>query len=772
MRIALGSLLIVLVKTNLASPTGPKLRRKTSAEPTMTLHTKAATEDILDIFNQPLRNVDPLALPQEEDVDTDYDDEDDYTSGGESTGTGRISGTSDFGDTQPDVNVGTTDSETGVASVSPWSDFTASKHVPKHDDTENEDATGTVDETSTVPSENQTTDIDNTTNNTSDHAFVVHEDSAQTDGVDVAGEADVVTPILPSDQDENEAPRTRYIPLPPEDYEPPVRYVRDPEEVAQNRLPFMTPIAEKTESSVGAFTVGREKDYFNSKTPSRKMNGYETPLMDEEDVLSSPLREIVNEAQSQPIPKLKILATEPLAKSSPELQIGPIIQDVQCNPVDDTIRKTILESIQPPLSSYSGYHDHRPSTFNKGPEIRKYINALKKSKSDTKTLSALPPLPTFQFPSTPSHTYTIKRELGKGAFAPVYLTEVSEIDSSSTTSSPSLLALKCEHPPTPWEFYIMSTLHTRLSSLPLHPSTLPSLCPPTALHLFTDEAYLLEPYHPHGTLLDLVNLTANTPPNPQTGLDEPLAMFFTVSLLRAVAAMHEVGILHGDIKADNCLVRLPTLDPTTSDELSQDYEADGSNGWAARGVTLIDFGRGIDLRAFKPGVQFIADWKTGKGDCVEMREGRPWTWQVDYWGVAGVVYLLLFGRYMEDGVVAVDSTSSRTNQADNGDGDEGAAGVELEMEGGDKTVPLNTTRRYKLREPLKRYWQTGLWGELFEVLLNPTRQPGGVPCVKGLGEVREGMERWLEGEGGRKGQGGLRGGVGRLEGLVGGRKGR
>ncbi len=751
----------------------------------MTLHTKAATEDILDIFNQPLRNVDPLAVPQEEEVDTDYDDEDDYTSGGDSTGTGRISGTSDFGDTQPDVNVGTTESETGVASVSPWSDFTASKHVPKHDDTENEDATGNVDKASTIHSENRTADIGNTTGGTIEHAFVVHEDSAQYDRVD-ENEFDVVTPILPTDNDENEVPRTRYVPLPPEDYEPPVRYVRDPEEVAQNRLPFMTPIAEKTESSAGAFTVGREKDYFNSKTPSRKANGYETPLIDEE-VLSSPFREIINEARPQPIPKLKIASSKPTAESVASWQNGPIIQDNQCNPVDDLIRKTILESVQPPLSSYTGYHDYRSTTFNKGPEIRKFINSLKKAKSDGKTMTSLSLPPTLQFPSSTSENYTIKRELGKGAFAPVYLAEVSEVatdieNPDDHEASPSqLLAIKCEDPPTPWEFYIMSTLHSRLSSSPNpnRPATLPSLCKPTALHLFHDEAYLLETYLDQGTLLDLINLARSDPTAGQTTLDEPIAMFFTIELLRTVEALHSAGILHGDLKADNCLVRLAPTPP--HEEWSPQYSGDGSGGWSSKGLTLIDFGRGIDLRAFRPGVQFLADWKTGKQDCVEMRQCRPWTYQVDYWGMAGVVHSLLFGKYIEDTVVdeprGKHSTSLQQKPNDSEDDDE-----EQEDENGslaanaaaaaDKTIPIHTTRRHRIREPLKRYWQTQLWSALFDLLLNPGAAPEGIPCTTSLRECREGMERWLEGEGGRRGQGGLKGGVGRLEGRIKERKGR
>jgi len=45
--------------------------------------------------------------------------------------------------------------------------------------------------------------------------------------------------------------------------------IRDPVAVAQNRIPFMTPINERTESSLAPSTMFGEKDYFTSKTPSR-----------------------------------------------------------------------------------------------------------------------------------------------------------------------------------------------------------------------------------------------------------------------------------------------------------------------------------------------------------------------------------------------------------------------------------------------------------------------------------------------------------------------
>lgn len=669
-----------------------------------------------------------MAGPDDSAGESDYDD-DDYTSAGESTGTGRISGTSEFGDTEPDIKSAAALEDTtnrAAASVSPWSDFTASKHVPNLEAYEPEE---------------------DATNGADTDGFVVLEDAAAVSD-EKDEDIDLITTI--SAEPENESIRPRYVPLPPEDYEPPTRPYRDPSQVSQNRLPFMTPIVEKTESSMGALTIRDEKDYFNSKTPSRHQNkGQETPQIDEE-LLSSPLQEIVNEAPRPRVPKLKI------AKSKTAVDLtkgtkGPIIKDAQCNPVDDSVRNSILESIQPPLSSYPGYCDYRPLTCNKAPEIRKFIKAIVKAKNGSdKTTTSISMPPAVRFPQASTKTYTVKRELGKGAFAPVYLAEEEDISDGEKTT---LVAMKCEHPPTAWEFYIMSVLQSHIP--PSHRAS-SSLLKPHSMHLFADEGYLLETYLDQGTLLDLVNLAKSDPANISTTgtLDESVAMFFTVELLRTVDAMHGVGILHGDLKADNCLVRLSR--PADGQEAwDPTYQPDGTAGWAAKGLCLIDFGRAIDLRAFKPDVRFVADWKTGPRDCVEMRELRPWTYQVDYWGVAGVVHSLLFGKYIED-VVVVDE-HNHNNHNNNKDA----------SSGGDGGIGIGQKKKYKLREGLKRYWQTDLWGALFEILLNPTANVAGevggrMPCAKGLRGVREGMEAWLADEGGRR-NGGLKAGLRRIE---------
>ncbi|KAI1096144.1 Mad3/BUB1 homology region 1-domain-containing protein [Rostrohypoxylon terebratum] len=704
-----------IIQAKLDSPSGPKIKKKSnkfSSEPTMTMHTKAATNEIYDLFNAPLKST---KEENEESGDEDYLTDGDYTSGGESANTTRQISTSEAGD----------DEETSdVKSVSEWSDFTAQKHVPKIPD----------------------------------------DDDEQEDGEQSGSEvSDLIDTKDDYEESEDSPPRTRtrFIPIPPEDYEAPTRPYRDPAEVANNRLPFMTPITERTESSLGLVTAAK---YTSTKVLSKRdsrddLTEEEEEEEDEDDEdfgpLSSPLREVLNEHRSPPVkiaqPLLKKLkaATPPSQQRAKEIQKGPIIKEPLCNPVDKAVRDEILERMHPPLSSYPGFYDHRHEKCDKGAEVRKFAKALAKAggKKDGDKTGTIHSQPVLKFPEIMGE-YTIKRELGAGAFAPVYLVENSSPDSDddnesapkvamgkgtfATSSRNNLEALKMEQPPTAWEFHMMRLAATRLG--PQHRATA-SISAALEMHLYQDEGFLFLPLHPHGTLLDVVNFFSEANKAP---MDEPLAMFFSIELLRTIEALHSKQILHGDLKPDNCLLRLDDLGASTS-ALASQWQADGSGGWAGRGIVLIDFGRAIDMRAFDPDVQFVADWKTDQHDCAEVRESRPWTWQLDYHGLAGTIHTLLFGKYIE------------TARADQGG------------------LGTSAGRKYKIRESLKRYWQTEIWSECFDVLLNPGSHVDAedgrrMPVNRSLRRVREKMEKWLEANC-EKGVG-LRGLMARVEGMA------
>ncbi|KAJ5662699.1 hypothetical protein N7462_011625 [Penicillium macrosclerotiorum] len=717
------------IKMKFDSPTNSsKVRRKSTREPTMTMHTRAATDEIYSIFNQPLK------AETEDATDSlcgsDYED-DASVSTGDSTGTGHISAvSSDFGDDETHTFHGSyddteygNDDVTHAESVAgdDWTEFSVSKDVP---------GGGSTDMTSRS----------------------------------VISEREDISPYGTPEKE-------RFVPQMPEDYNPPCGTYRDPAIMAQNRLPFMTPIVERTESSI-SMTAAR--NMHNSKTPSKPR----TPGMPQmgDLLLSSPVAattpyhgdHTVNSTADVPFSPtaFKALAPKPRRREV-------VIRDLQCNPTDKGIRNTILNSLEPPLASYSGYHGHVQDS-NYATMIQKFVKAhsRKLKSADDESFDT----PILEFPGA-ERSYIIRRELGAGAYAPVYLAEsVDSLESYDSDSDgenrsphnrdslsrhPSpydtprdpFEAVKVENgPSSAWEFYMIRTAHERLRQSTSQARATESIVRAHELHVHQRESFLVEDYRGQGTLLDLVNLLRNEPisstHNSDGGLEESLAMFFSIELFRTVEALHASGILHGDIKADNCLVRLG--DPSTTDspptstfsllELgdgpaheapeSPSYAPSGAYGWRTKGLALIDFGRAIDMTAFAPGVQFIADWETGTHECPEIREMRPWTHQIDLYGIAGVIHVLLFGKYIESAAVRTSSDGAGAGPT------------------------------YRIRESLKRYWDRELWADVFDLLLNPGAQrwvaleaegdaenvvPGApvLPVLRGMRQVRQSMEDWL-----------------------------
>jgi checkpoint serine/threonine-protein kinase len=310
-------------------------------------------------------------------------------------------------------------------------------------------------------------------------------------------------------------------------------------------------------------------------------------------------------------------------------------------------------------------------------------------------------------------------KLGEGGFGAVFAAkEVKDEDESfvededDDADGSSMVAVKVVKPRNLWEFHILRRVHY---ALPSHLRR--SVVLPHDLYAYRDESFLILDLCPQGTLLDIVNRASQAGISQQGAcLDELLVMFFTIELLRLIEGIHGAGFIHGDLKIDNCLLRLEDL-PGGAAALSSIYSPSGEQGWSYKGIKLIDFGRTIETKLFPAGQQFIADWPVDAKDCLEMRENRPWTYQADYYGLAGIVYCLLFGKYIEASSVMVASQMS-----------------------------AGSSPTYKISTPFKRYWQNNIWSDLFDILLNPgsVRADGQLPLCEELGAVRKEMEAWLQ----------------------------
>ncbi|XP_026164041.1 mitotic checkpoint serine/threonine-protein kinase BUB1 isoform X2 [Mastacembelus armatus] len=210
--------------------------------------------------------------------------------------------------------------------------------------------------------------------------------------------------------------------------------------------------------------------------------------------------------------------------------------------------------------------------------------------------------------------------LGEGAFATVY--------QATDPRTSERVVLKVQKPANPWEFYINTQLDARLQ-----PGVRHLFSRIRSAHLFNDGSVLLGELHNYGTLLGAVNLyktlTDKTMP-------QPLVLYFTICILHMVEQLHSIHVVHADIKPDNFLLGESFLENKCLDPENLDH-----------GLVLIDLGQSIDMELFPEGTAFTARCLTSGFQCTEMLSGKPWNYQTDYFGIAGTVYCLLFGTYMQ-----------------------------------------------------------------------------------------------------------------------------
>lgn len=391
-------------------------------------------------------------------------------------------------------------------------------------------------------------------------------------------------------------------------------------------------------------------------------------------------------------------------------------QSRACDPLTPEVVHSILTSSSKSVTKMEGFRDHRHHVCNKLDGLQRAARSRRKSASANASRSSAIHEETPWQIELHRDLFSVREKLGEGGFGSVFrVAELNDALADEDEDEEAMqTALKVESPPNLWEFFILNTLHARLPE-----RTRLSIIKANRLYAFKDESYLLLDYCDQGSLLDAVNHAHDAGIGPSgtvsTGLEEVLAMFFTIELTRILECLHTYHFLHGDFKIDNCLIRLDEVPGGAVRNWSNGYKADGSGGWKYKGVSIIDFGRTVDLDNFAPGQTFTTDVKTDKHDCAEVKEGRPWVYQPDYFGLACIAHVLLFGKYLE--VVEQPRRDAKG-----------------------KT-------RYVIKEPLKRYHQANLWNRFFDLLLNPTSFADGDPAKPIphlLKDSRHDMEKWLE----------------------------
>lgn len=268
-------------------------------------------------------------------------------------------------------------------------------------------------------------------------------------------------------------------------------------------------------------------------------------------------------------------------------------------------------------------------------------HALQKYKSISKTLPKALVKSTKKNGVTFVHNNSecqVLHTLGKGSYGTVLLCQ---------DSNGQEFALKIQVPSgcLAWEYQVLTTLHKQKCFKDVIPT-------PISLDLYDNGGVMsMDAGSRSGcNLLDLVNLY-------EGNLPELLCIHYTYVMLSTIEKLHFQGkYLHCDVKPDNWIV------------------VNEKNGIAST-VKLIDFGRAIKIntQGFKGNVA------AKDLDCIAMKKGRKFLYDIDAFGLCVCTSVLLWGSYME-----------------------------LEKIG----------EEYQHKQTFRRYWKTDLWKLYYGKLLD------------------------------------------------------
>lgn len=219
-------------------------------------------------------------------------------------------------------------------------------------------------------------------------------------------------------------------------------------------------------------------------------------------------------------------------------------------------------------------------------------------------------LKSFNLPLS-GHSYAITQKLD--SYDESSLFAVVKLDANSYPLCESILKVHSEI--LDWEYYILSLIkNSDLVCKNFY-------CEFFDYFKFSSTNVISLEYFKYGTLLNCINLYLEK----DESFDELVAMYIVLELMKAVKELHRIGIIHCEIRCETLFVNADCNKPP---------------------IKLGNFQNAIDVGLFdlRNQVRFKSQFDSDLQDevCVAIRSKKPFTFEIDYFGIASVAYALLF----------------------------------------------------------------------------------------------------------------------------------
>jgi hypothetical protein len=197
-----------------------------------------------------------------------------------------------------------------------------------------------------------------------------------------------------------------------------------------------------------------------------------------------------------------------------------------------------------------------------------------------------------------------------------------------------------------WEYYIINKL--------IENNVLcKNIVQPKNFFLTKNES-VLEMDYSGPCILDIVSKNQNILVGKEDFSVHPrVILHILTEIISIVINIHKIGIIHGDLRIGNFLM-----------ETSKDVHELQVDDFENIQLKVIDFGASIDLNSFPDQQTFSISVDSSNGtdeyfECWEFRHGKEWIYEPDWFQVAGILHLLLFGK-----ILRVKETKSDNEKPD------------------------------------------------------------------------------------------------------------